>query len=141
MKRFALCFCALALAGCSMFHGGGSEAAATPACPATGLVKGAAFFPIVEGNKPHQASADLLASGTVQSLGGGCKYRKGEVVLDLERCERPIDAASKRLMCVLMTRITVRLWIRRTSVLRRLFLALLVCGIYPSLQRRSRHHP
>lgn len=84
MKRIALCLCALALTGCSMFHRtDDAAAAATPACPATGLVKGAAFFPVISGDAPHQAAADLAASAALRNMTGDCKYEKGEIVLNL----------------------------------------------------------
>ena len=83
MKRFALCLCVLALASCSMFHRESDAAAALPSCPETGLVKGAAYFPVIVGNAPHLAAADLAASAQLKNLSGTCKYKKGEVVLSL----------------------------------------------------------
>src|SRR5262245_45516511 len=64
--------------------------------------------------------AAALSSLVQAKLNSSCSFSTG-----------PSRAASKRLRWVLMVRRVARLRKRRFSVLRRFFLALLVCGIYP----------
>src|SRR5262249_2837892 len=61
-----------------------------------------------------------LSSFLAAVLYSGCSASSG-----------PSSAAVKRFRCVLITRIVVLLRTRFFSLLRRFFLALLVCGIYP----------
>jgi hypothetical protein len=82
MKILALCICLLALAGCSMFHKQDPKVAALT-CPATGLVPGSSSFPVIEGNKAHSGPADVAALGHTQSITGDCKFKKGEVEVNL----------------------------------------------------------
>ena len=81
MKRIALCLGVLMLASCSMFHTG--DAAPTPGCPATGLVKGAGFYPLIAGGDAHSASGDLVAFARVQGIEGGCKFGKDGITANL----------------------------------------------------------
>jgi hypothetical protein len=64
-----------------MFRSG--DAAPTPGCPATGLVKGSGFYPVIAGQAPHAAEGDLVASARVQGIEGGCKFGKDGITLDL----------------------------------------------------------
>lgn len=83
MKKIALFCCALALlAGCSMMR---HKANATPACPMTGVLRGASFYPVLASDALHLAAADLAASAAIRgSLEGTCKYTSdGEVSVKL----------------------------------------------------------
>lgn len=83
MKKTALFCCALVLlAGCSVLK---RKAVETPACPMTGVLRGASFYPVIASDAPHLAAADLAASVSVRgSLEGTCEYsRESEVVVQL----------------------------------------------------------